>query len=44
MENTIIIVGPVIGTYLFVTFDFNLILIIVSLGYFYLFTRTIYKI
>ena len=34
MENTIIIVGPVIGTYLFVTFDFNLILIIVSLGYF----------
>ena len=34
MENTIIIVGPVIGTYLFVTFDFNLILIRVSLRYF----------
>jgi len=35
MENIIMIIGPVIGTYLFATFDFNLILIIVSLGYFF---------
>ena len=42
MENTIIIVGPVIGTYLFVTFDFNLILIIVSLGYFLSFLQELF--
>ena len=42
MENTIIIVGPVIGTYLFVTFDFNLILIIVSLGYFLSFSQELF--
>ena len=29
IENTIMIIGPVIGTYLFATFDFNLVLIIV---------------
>ena len=42
MENTIIIVGPVIGTYLFVTFDFNLILIIVSLEYFLSFLQELF--
>ena len=42
MENTIMIVGPVIGTYLFVTFDFNLILIIVSLGYFLSFLQELF--
>lgn len=42
MENTIIIVGPVIGTYLFVTFNFNLILIIVSLGYFLSFLQELF--
>ena len=42
IENTIIIVGPVIGTYLFVTFDFNLILIIVSLGYFLSFLQELF--
>ena len=42
LENTIIIVGPVIGTYLFVTFDFNLILIIVSLGYFLSFLQELF--
>ena len=42
MENTIIIVGPVIGTYLFVTFDFNFILIIVSLGYFLSFLQELF--
>jgi len=42
MENTIIIVGPVIGTYLFVTFDFNLILILVSLGYFLSFLQELF--
>ena len=42
MKNTIIIVGPVIGTYLFVTFDFNLILIIVSLGYFLSFLQELF--
>ena len=42
MENTIIIVGPVIGTYLFATFDFNLILIIVSLGYFLSFLQELF--
>ena len=42
MENTIIIVEPVIGTYLFVTFDFNLILIIVSLGYFLSFLQELF--
>ena len=30
LENTVMIIGPVIGTYLFATFSFNLILIIVS--------------
>ena len=34
IENTIMIIGPVIGTYLFATFDFNFILLIVSLAYF----------
>ena len=34
LENTVMIIGPVIGTYLFATFSFNLILIIVSLSYF----------
>lgn len=42
MENTIMIVGPVIGTYLFATFDFNLILIIVSLGYFLSFLQELF--
>ena len=42
MENTIIIVGPVIGTYLFATFDFNFILIIVSLGYFLSFLQELF--
>ena len=42
IENTIMIVGPVIGTYLFVTFDFNLILIIVSLGYFLSFLQELF--
>ena len=42
MENIIIIIGPVIGTYLFVTFDFNLILIIVSLGYFLSFLQELF--
>lgn len=42
MENTIIIIGPVIGTYLFATFDFNLILIIVSLGYFLSFLQELF--
>ena len=34
LENITIIIGPVIGTYLFSTFDFNFILLIVSLAYF----------
>ena len=34
IENTIMIIGPVIGTYLFSTFDFDFILLIVSLAYF----------
>lgn len=42
MENIIIIIGPVIGTYLFATFDFNLILIIVSLGYFLSFLQELF--
>ena len=42
IENTIMIIGPVIGTYLFVTFDFNLILIIVSLGYFLSFLQELF--
>ena len=42
IENTIMIVGPVIGTYLFATFDFNLILIIVSLGYFLSFLQELF--
>ena len=42
IENTIMIIGPVIGTYLFATFDFNLILIIVSLGYFLSFLQELF--
>jgi len=42
MENIIMIIGPVIGTYLFATFDFNLILIIVSLGYFLSFLQELF--
>ena len=42
MENTIMIVGPVIGTYLFATFDFNLVLIIVSMGYFLSFLQELF--
>ena len=42
MENTIIIVGPVIGTYLFITFDVNLILIIVSTGDFLSFLQELF--
>ena len=42
MENIIVIIGPVIGTYLFITFDFNLILIIVSLGYFLSFLQVLF--
>ncbi|EJU08002.1 MFS transporter [Fusobacterium hwasookii] len=42
MENIIVIIGPVIGTYLFITFDFNLILIIVSLGYFLSFLQELF--
>ena len=34
LENITIIIGPVIGTYLFSIFDFNFILLIVSLAYF----------
>ena len=34
--------GPVIGTYLFATFDFNFILIIVSLGYFLSFLQELF--
>ena len=34
LENITIIIGPVIGTYLFSTFDFDFILLIVSLAYF----------
>ena len=42
IENTIMISGPVIGTYLFATFDFNFILIIVSLGYFLSFLQELF--
>ena len=42
IENTIMIVGPVIGTYLFATFDFNLVLIIVSMGYFLSFLQELF--
>lgn len=42
IENTIMIIGPVIGTYLFATFDFNIILIIVSLGYFLSFLQELF--
>lgn len=42
IENTIMIIGPVIGTYLFATFDFDLILIIVSLGYFLSFLQELF--
>ena len=42
LENITIIIGPVIGTYLFSTFDFNLILIIVSLGYFLSFLQELF--
>ena len=36
------IIGPVIGTYLFATFDFNFILLIVSLGYFLSFLQELF--
>lgn len=36
------IIGPVIGTYLFTTFSFNLILIIVSLSYFLSFLQELF--
>ena len=42
LENITIIIGPVIGTYLFSIFDFNLILIIVSLGYFLSFLQELF--
>ncbi len=42
IENTIMIIGPVIGTYLFATFDFNFILLIVSLGYFLSFLQELF--
>ncbi|MCY7008575.1 MFS transporter [Fusobacterium simiae] len=42
IENTIMIIGPVIGTYLFATFDFNFILIVVSLGYFLSFLQELF--
>ena len=42
IENTIMIIGPVIGTYLFATFDFNLILMLVSLGYFLSFLQELF--
>ena len=42
IENTIMIIGPVIGTYLFATFDFNLVLIIVSMGYFLSFLQELF--
>ena len=42
LENTVMIIGPVIGTYLFATFSFNLILIIVSLSYFLSFLQELF--
>ena len=39
LENITIIIGPVIGTYLFSTFDFDFILLIVSLAYFFSFLQ-----
>lgn len=42
LENTVMIIGPVIGTYLFTTFSFNLILIIVSLSYFLSFLQELF--
>ena len=42
LENTVMIIGPVIGTYLFATFSFNLILIIVSLSYFFSFLQELF--
>ena len=42
LENTVMIIGPVIGTYLFATFDFNLVLIIVSMGYFLSFLQELF--
>ena len=39
LENITIIIGPVIGTYLFSIFDFNFILLIVSLAYFFSFLQ-----
>ena len=42
LENTVMIIGPVIGTYLFAIFSFNLILIIVSLSYFLSFLQELF--
>ena len=42
LENTVMIIGPVIGTYLFATFSFNLVLIIVSLSYFLSFLQELF--
>lgn len=42
LENTVMIIVPVIGTYLFATFSFNLILIIVSLSYFLSFLQELF--
>ena len=42
LENITIIIGPVIGTYLFSIFDFNFILLIVSLAYFLSFLQELF--
>ena len=42
LENAVMIFGPVIGTYLFATFTFNFVLIIISLAYFLSFLQELF--
>lgn len=42
LENTVMIFGPVVGTYLFATFTFNFVLIIISLAYFLSFLQELF--
>ena len=42
LENAVMIFGPVVGTYLFATFTFNFVLIIISLAYFLSFLQELF--
>ena len=42
LENAVMIFGPVVGTYLFATFTFNFVLIIIYLAYFLSFLQELF--